>query len=285
MKTVKILSFVAIASLALACNKQNYPAFEYGPKDADSKTEVYFPVTAVAEELEPDANEYVINVVRSESTDALSVPVSVYDPAGVFGVPATIEFAAGEAATTLVVDITKMELETDYEFTISLPTDYYYLYKTDAPNSTKNSFHFAGLKQKWNDAGDCVFYDWTWFDDVVTAEGKVAIQNHEGTDDYRIVKPYATIIETDGNIVFTLKDNEISFAKGISDFWPGTGYYFYWDTSSYGAYCNFDDYVFNDDGSVSVGVNFLLAVGTTPSYICWFGFDWYNSPITKPENK
>ena len=280
MKTVKILSFVAIASLALACNKQNYPAFEYGPKDVDSKTEVYFPVTAAAEELEPDATEYVINVARSESTAALSVPVSVYDPAGVFGVPATIEFAAGEAATTLVVDITKMELETDYEFTISLPTDYYYLYKADAPNSTKNTFHFAGLKQKWNDAGTCTFYDGTWFSSLVYVEN-VAIQNHEGTDDYRIVNPYNTLSPEEfgtGNIVFSVSKNKVVFASGASDFWPGTGYLFYWNTSNYASYCYCE---YSKDGdAVVVEVNSLITNAAGSLYTGgYFAFAWTGGPL------
>lgn len=286
MKYVKILSLAAIVSLAFACQKQVYPEFEPGPKDVkEGKTEVYFPITNASEEMEPTAESYEITVARTVSTNALSVPITSFDPAGIFDIPATIEFAAGEEETTLKVGVTRMELEKNYEFTIGITFENYYAYKADSEVSDKISFHFSGLKQKWVDAGECVFADYTWGEDVVIVEGRIPIQNHEGTDDYRIVKPYATIVPgTEGNVIFTLKNNKISFASGLSDFWPGTGYFFVWDTKNYGNYCFIDDYVFNEDGSVSVGVNFLLAEGNVPSYICWFGFDWYNSPIV-PENE
>lgn len=288
MKYIKILSFAAIVSLAFACQKQEYPAFEYGPEDVmEGKTEVYFPTTFVNVEMEPTTETFEVTVARTVSTGALSVPITVFDPAGVFDVPATVDFAAGEEEAVLTVGVTRMELETDYEFTLYIPADYYYAYKADSEASTKISFHFAGLKQKWNDAGTCTFYDWTWWEDVVSVDN-IAIQNHEGTNDYRIVAPYAAISPEEfapANILFTVKDNEVNFKKGISDFWPGSGCYFYWDTTNYGAYCNIEPYEQNADGSIYVGVNFLLAVGTTPSYICWFGFDWTGGPLVIEEEE
>lgn len=280
MKYVKILFFAAIVSLVFSCKKENYPAYEKGPQDAETKVEVYFDVNAANEELEPTAEIYEVTLSRTDATAALTVPVNAFDPNGVFDVPASVEFAAGEAQATLVIGITKMELETSYELTVSVPADYYYWYKA-SENSGKNSFHLTALKQKWNDAGTCTFYDMTFGETTVSANN-ITIQNHEGTDDYRIVDPYATLYPEDfgpANVVFSISKKQVTFKTGLSDFWPGSGYYFYWDTTNYAAYCNTKCSAGASEGSVLVLVNYLLAVGSTPSYIVSFAFDWTGGPI------
>lgn len=286
MKYIKILSFVALAALAAACNKQEYPAFEFGPEDAMSgKTVVYFVECSANEELEPTDETYTIAVARTSTSGALSVPVEVYNPSEVFTVPATIEFANGAETTTLTIDITKMELETPYELTISIPNDYYYSYKADSPESTKNTFHLEALKQKWNDAGTCTFYDGTWFDDLVAVEN-IKIQNHEGTNDYRIINPYNTLSPEDfgtGNIVFSIQKNEkksdeVLFEEGVWDFWPGVGYYFYWDVTNYSKYCNTKCSKYGD--GVLVEVNSLLTNDAGSLYTGgYFAFVWAGGPL------
>lgn len=289
MKYNKILLYTLIAAIAFSCGKQPvYPEYQYGPEDTnEGKVEVFFPQTFFYEELEPDAEAYEIAVSRTDATSALSVPVEVKDAAGVFTVPSTIEFAAGSADATLTIDITKMELETVYDLLISVSSDYYYAYSATSNVSAQRSFHLQALKQKWNDAGTCTFYDDCFYASMQAAEN-VKIQQHEGTNDYRIVAPYAAIDPEDWapvNIIFTVEKNEISFATGISDIWPGSGYSFYWDPKGYSSYCYTDDFEKNADGSIGIGVNFLIAVGTTPTYLGWFGWDWKwdECPITIKE--
>lgn len=280
MKYIKILSFVALAALAAACQKQAYPEFEFGPEDVkDGKTVVYFVQNSANEELEPTDETYSIAVARTSTDGALSVPVKAFDPSNVFDVPATIEFANGEAEATLTVGISKMELETPYELSVSIPSDYFYFYNASSAESTKNGFHLIALKQKWNDAGTCTFYDGTWFDSLVSATN-IKIQNHEGTDDYRIIAPYNAISADDfgvSNIIFSVSKGKIVFQEGIFDFWPGTGYYFYWDVTNYSKYCYTD--IYKDEGDVVVEVHSLITDGSslyTGGYFAWI---WDNCPL------
>ena len=278
MKFVKILSIAALATLAFACNKQDYPEYTKGPEDTANKAEVFFVATSASEELEPTAETYEIAVGRASASGALSVPVKAFDPSGVFDVPANIEFADGADKTTLVVGITKMELETPYELTLSIPADNYYFYK-DSENSVKNTFHLSALKQKWNDAGTCTFYDGTFFDPVASVEN-VKIQNHEGTDDYRIIAPYNALSPDDfgaSNIVFSIVKNVVTFKDAIYDIWTGTGYYMYWNTSSYSSYCFTKNSKMGD--AVLVEVSSLVTDGASLYTGGYFAFAWTGSPI------
>jgi len=279
MKYVNILSFAAIIALAFSCNKDEYPEYSKGPADAsEGKTEVYFPVTSHNVELEPTAETFEITVKRTDAASAISVPLIVNNPSTLFDIPEKVEFAAGEEEATLVVGISRLELETVYEFSVSIPIEFYYAYKV-SDYSDSITYHFSGLKQKWNDAGTCVFYDGTWFDDIVSAEN-VSIQNHEGTDDYRIITPYALISPEDFdpvNITFSIKDNEVVFKNGTYNFWSGTGYYFYWDADNYGAYCYVEYSKEGDD--VVVEVNSLVRQGSSLYTGGYFAFVWTGGPL------
>ena len=284
MKYAKIFSLIALASLLFSCGKE-YPAFEYGPEDAKDKAVVYFPNTSAEEELDPVAETYELTIARADATSALSVPLTVFDPAGVFTVPATAEFAAGEETATVVIDVTKMELETPYELTISVPSDNYYFYDAESEESAKNTFHLSALKQKWIDAGTCTFFDWTFFDEVTSVDN-IKIQQHEGTNDFRLVAPYNALDDEIGpaNVVFTIKDNQVLFTPGLLNFFPGTGCYMYWDPDNYASYCNTDLYADEDvPGAIAVEVNFLLLDGGGSLYLGWFAFVWNDSPITLEE--
>ena len=291
----KILLLAATALLAFACGKTDYPEYEWGPQDDTTvvKTEVFFVKTADILELDPVIDTVTVTLGRTVTTEALTVPLIVKDPAGIFVVPSAAEFEAGAATTTIDIDISKMELEKNYELSISLPSDFFYTYKkTSGAASAQTSYHMNALKQKWNDAGTCTFYDGTWYDSVVFAEN-VAIQNHEGTDDYRIVAPYAAIDPDDwpaGNITFSLVANkkgihEFKLADGIYDFWPGVGYYVYWNTAKYDTYCYVDHYK-NDDGVDTFEFNTLLTPNGKNLYTGgWFAWEWNDYPFADELNE
>ena len=108
----------------------------------------------------------------------------------------------------------------------------------------------------------------------------VSIQNHEGTDDYRIVTPYALLSPEDFepvNITFSLKDNKVVIADGTYDFWAGTGYNFYWDTKNYSSYCFTK--VSKDGDAVLVEVNSLIRQGGSLYTGGYFAFAWKGGPI------
>lgn len=282
MKYIKILLLAAVASLAFACGKTDYPAFEYGPQDdTTGKVEVYFPKTYTYVELDPTAETYEIAIARTDATEALSVPISVIDTSGIFTVPETAEFAAGELTSTISVGIASLELEQVYSVQISFATsDNYYLYKASSAESTKISFTLEALKQKWNDAGTCTFVDYTFGEDGNPGgmAADVPIQNHEGTSDYRIVAPYHAIWDDVSavNIVFSLdEENNLVIKNGIYHIGPETGYAMYYDSKSYPGYCNIQT-----DGKGTFQVNHLvyaLATGSLYAGGC-FVFVWDGWP-------
>ena len=285
MKYTKIWLFAAAAFLAFACGKTDYPAYEYGPQDdTTGKVEAFFPITYHKLEIDPTVDEYTIVVARTETTGALSVPVESHDPAGVFDVPSKVEFSDGEATANLVIGLSRMEIETNYTLKITIAVDNVYYYKASSTASTKGVFHLDALKQQWDDAGTCTFYDGTWFSNLVSVEN-IPIQNHAGTNDYRIVAPYAQIDEDfePANIIFQFeydKDHKpvVSFEDGIYDIWAGIGYYMYYNTSSYKAYC----YVEND-GTV-FEVNCLITNDAGNLYTGgYFAFDWTGMPAEGAE--
>lgn len=290
MKYIKILLLAAAASLAFACGKQDYPAFEFGPQDdTTGKVEVYFPITSANLAIEPTDSSIVIPLARTETTGALSVPLVVGDPTGLFEVPATAEFEDGAAATTIKIGLLKLEMEVPYVLSITVGGDNRYLYKKSSAASTYCSFHFEVLKQKWEDAGTCDFYDNFWDTTVGEAEG-LKIQNHSGTADYRIVAPYAVAYPADfpdgaPNFLFSIdKDddgNNVIVPKNGQDFWgAGAALLFMWDPDGYSKYCYVDHEY--SEGEHSFAIGFLASVNGTPSYTGELGFTWHDCPVEFP---
>ena len=292
----KILLLAATALLAFACGKTEYPEYEWGPQDDTTvvKTEVFFTNTTDILELDPTVDTVVVELGRTITTEALSVPLTVEDPSGVLIVPSTADFAAGEATTTIAVDISKMELEKTYELSISIPNDYVYTYKkTSAAISAMTNYHLSALKQKWNDAGTCTFYDFQWTSEAYDYAENVPIQNHEGTDDYRIVAPYHAIYPediTEANFVFTAAKNKngeyvITLADGFHDIWPGTGSALYWANSgSYAGYCGIEDDYDKTDGTHTFYIDYLrVNLSTLGLYLGkGMAFTWYDCPVEFP---
>lgn len=269
----------------------------WGPKETGEKMEVYFAKSYANVEMEPDLMTYSITVTRVATAEAASIPIVVTkDVDKVFGVPDKIEFPAGAKTTNIDIDLSKMELEKKYELEISIPAEYYYLYKKGSENGAI-AFHLVCLKQKWNEVGTCTFTDYTWFEEPVTVEN-VKIQNHEGTMDYRMIAPYHAVDATLSPVNFLFKfdpaqmpGKQLTIKNGQHNIYPETGYIMYFDPANYGAYCYIKQ--FNADGEEFVkdsGKNpndfntfvfstLLLKAGTTSLYGGGaFIFTWNGMP-------
>lgn len=297
MKIKNIFLFAVAAFLSFACGKQEYPAYEWGPQDDTTvvKTEVFFVKTTDNLELEPVVDSVIVTLGRTVTTEALSVPLTIKDPAGVFTVPATAEFAAGEATTTIQVDLSKMKLEVSYELSISIPSDFVYTYKkTSGTNSAKTVYHLTALKQQWDEAGYCTFYDVNTICSGVVSADNVPIQQHHGTNDYRVYAPYAALVGdsyTDPlvHLLFTISKNskgeyEFSMPSGIKQLWPSSPYVVYWVPQTYPDYCYAEILYDADEKAHYIDINSTGATLTTGKV--WLGahivFYWYDCPIEFP---
>lgn len=288
----KILLLAATALLAFACGKTDYPEYEWGPQDDTTKVEVSFVNSTDNLELDPAINSLTVELTRSITTDALSVPLNITDTSGMFVIPATADFVAGAANTTITIDISKMELETKYEVNISIPSEYCIVYKTTGTN-----YCLKALKQKWIEAGTCTYYDcysyyetgWAYADDV-------PIQRHEGTDDFRIIAPYVAMFPTNTalkpvNILFSVvmknkKPDNITFSPaGLWHLWADSIYDLYWDSANYGNYCYADHSYDSDYDCHLFEVHTLGANLSTGKLGTWgaFAFEWYDCPVDFPK--
>lgn len=109
MKIFKKLAYMsALAMLATgiaACSDDDdYTRAKPVPEDC---MQVYFSeLNESAYELAPDvlaSTKIDLSVMRLQTADAASVPVKVYQTGDIFVVPATVDFAAGQATATLSV--------------------------------------------------------------------------------------------------------------------------------------------------------------------------------------
>ncbi|WP_288868102.1 hypothetical protein [uncultured Alistipes sp.] len=121
MKSLKIFILAAVAIVAglfAACSDDDFKA---GP--AVSGTQVYFPESIAAEySIGDEVSEIAIPVMRVVGTEAQTVAVLADDKSGLFTIPASVSFAAGEKKAELLMtfDRTKLEDGTDYPISFLL---------------------------------------------------------------------------------------------------------------------------------------------------------------------
>lgn len=118
MKSLKIFILAAVAIVAglfAACSDDDFKA---GP--AVSGTQVYFPESIAAEySIGDEVSEIVIPVMRVVGTEAQTVAVLADDKSGLFSIPASVSFAAGEKKAELVMTFDRTQLEDGTDYPIS----------------------------------------------------------------------------------------------------------------------------------------------------------------------
>lgn len=118
MKSLKIFILAAVAIVAglfAACSDDDFKA---GP--AVSGTQVYFPESIAAEySIGDDVSEIAIPVMRVVGTEAQTVAVLADDKSGLFSIPASVSFAAGEKKAELLMTFDRTQLEDGTDYPIS----------------------------------------------------------------------------------------------------------------------------------------------------------------------
>lgn len=151
MKIFKYLTMSLVASFALcACSDDD--DWAPGEQDTTDKAGVYFPSSnETSLEVEPTETQMEFKVARLNTSGALSVPLTVTaNDDDAFVIPATAEFNAGEAETTIVVDYSKAPVGSACSFTVTIPEEYRSLYKEFDGGL---SYSFTVTRVKWNDLG------------------------------------------------------------------------------------------------------------------------------------
>jgi hypothetical protein len=186
-------------------------------------------------------------------------------------------FADGEWKTTITVDAANMKGGNMYTFTLTLSDED--ILTTDTVIGKDNNIMTTVsvmCDYNWIEAGKCLFADYT-FSDGTMAEN-VTILNAEGTNLYRIEKPFMAVygegsdgFTTDTGITFEFNDDEsITFVtdnKGIVV--TADQYDFVWVDQYVPDYCNI---VQNDDIYECTMLGLVSGAGYYTGFA--FSFQW-----------
>lgn len=147
----------ALVSLALvlgftACNKNDY---EYEPGKATTNDKELFFEDEEDLVLAADQNTVAITLNRANTEGELTVPLIVNSAPEFVKIPATATFAAGEAQTTVTIEVGEgMNPCTEYLIKISIPEEYTQAYKEDAGSPV---YSFTIYKEDWEPVASGIF--------------------------------------------------------------------------------------------------------------------------------
>ena len=192
MKAIKkLLYFLAVAGttmFASSCTDD----LEYTPAGQPSGQQVYFAVDlAETINLEVNSSSVTIPVSRVVTDEAASFSIFATEESGLFTIPSTVDFAAGESTANLVITYTYSALTQDQTYSCTLTIG-------DTENTSPygmTSYEFSLIAPSpWTSLGEG-----TLTDDVITGAFSidenqvftVEIQESDNTPGmYRIVDPY-----------------------------------------------------------------------------------------------
>lgn len=123
MKLSAYLSVAMMAVLAVltACDGKNEP--EYSPSDpAASGQRVFFASPTVQLNVGDDAESVAVKLYRpqDDAAPALTVQILSTDESGLFRIPSTVEFAAGQIATDITIGFVNSALVPNQNYTVNL---------------------------------------------------------------------------------------------------------------------------------------------------------------------
>lgn len=164
----------------------------YTPATSPEGAQVYFPNT-LASKIDLDINATSFNVqIGRAATDVTTVNLTVTDESGLFTIPSSVSFAAGEkmANLTIIYDPATLEFDDYKEITIAV---------ADESNKTvygESSYSFkAGIPSPWTSLGMCTFSDLFLFGNSYQVELQ---QNDLDKNLYRLVRPYREGLSAEG---------------------------------------------------------------------------------------
>lgn len=172
MKLNKIFLLGLVAALGLtACSEDE--DYTPGAPRTENAAEVNFEANPGSISLGAADTEFTLTVSREKTEGALSVPlIASQSVDGIFTVPATAEFADGEAETEIVVKASAgMEIMKEYKLYITIPEEYYDQYGQDAfyPNMAitimRNDYKVVA-----EGVYRCAFFDEEWEQDLEYSE-------------------------------------------------------------------------------------------------------------------
>lgn len=249
MKINKLFLGLAVVFMGAltSCNTDVEGTF-YTPMDQNVSFEIAAPATISTSE---SSVTIPVRITRSTTTSAYTANFTAEaSEEGIFTNDAngSITFAEGQGVAVFNVKADNLEKGVDYTYTLKLSD----LDAATADTITKTQNVQTVIKihsdYNWVSGGECTFVDFT-FTESETGEAKrnVPIEHADGTNLYRIVKPFIAVygsgtdgFKKDTGIQFTYNsDNSIKLvydADGIVC--TVDNYDFVWDDQYVPDYCN-----------------------------------------------
>lgn len=195
MKNLFKYTFMALMGMmvVVSCTDE----YEYdgvGGAENPNAAGVYFNESKATKslEVEPGAEEFDLALARTNTESAQTVNIVVIsDEAGVFDVPSTVEFAAGESTATLHITAPRAEEGGEYSLTVGIAEEERAIYGEGVQSYTVNM-----AVQKWEDIGTCYWVDGiisTWYGVNPSLAYAVEVQKlvQENGIRFRFVGPYS----------------------------------------------------------------------------------------------
>lgn len=119
MKSIKLFFLATLALVAAGFAACSDDDFKPGP--GVDGAQVYFPETIPDQiNLEEEASSFTIPVKRISTEGALSIAIMSEDESGLFNIPSTVDFTAGQESADLVITYDKTKIDGDKEYPIAL---------------------------------------------------------------------------------------------------------------------------------------------------------------------
>ncbi|MGN0282032.1 MAG: hypothetical protein ACI4B3_10720 [Prevotella sp.] len=219
IKTIcNILMVMAMVAFATSCDDKNDCNYEPGAPTPEGCIGVYFNSSNAIENifLPRVATELEVAVSRQNTESAVEVPLVVTADAGL-NVPNKVQFAAGQATTTIKITFSNLEESKKYNYSIAVPEEYADHY-TEVDGTT--AFRGYIMEADWKTISDNVTMKWTTLGVQNTFVG--TLMQLGTTNRYRFVN----FLDSGMDYIFTVGDSSTAY----------TGYY------SITTYANYESY-------------------------------------------
>jgi len=195
----KFFALAAAICLSLAftaCSDSD----DYTPAAAEANDQVYFSLDEPSTvQVSLQETSFDVPIYRVKTDDAITVPLSLTDSTGLYSIPSSVSFAAGESQTSIPVsyDPEKIVYDEFSTVTITIADDY-------ATKYGLSSYTFqAGINSPYQPVDEAKTGGIGYFMDAFVGDGeyhRVEIyQNTEQPTVYRIMDPYGDMEGFDEN--------------------------------------------------------------------------------------
>lgn len=215
---MKLIQYITLAAASVSAvliqSCSDSSDWEPGPKDNDTGVCAYFEPQSSNKYIfgsDADAETMSINVPvhRVNTESAVSLPVTLSSEVSGFTAPSTVEFAAGQAETTIAVNCGGIPKGSFQNVTVSLPED-----QTDVYGIGGSSITLSAIISDWKVLADNVTYYYNDSNgDEMYPRTKGTLYHLEGTYMFRLTDFFGSGLEmpfetkTPGNTQFVPTQN------------------------------------------------------------------------------